>query len=413
MNVRCRAGVVLSLLWAAFLVGAVRAEPDEGELGKAEGYARGTAATMFAERFKVGSFTATDKILPTREVGRAGPVAPLETGPAANIAYQFRGTRYTLADYLERRRATGLLVLKDGRIVAEHYRYGRSANDRFLSFSMAKSVTSLLFGIAIGKGLIGSLDDPAEKYVAELRGSAYGQATVGQLLRMSSGVKFVEEYNGRDDMARLSRAQRGLSHEKPLTVLASFNERVAPPGEKLGYSSAETAVLGYVLARAANNNVAELTSQWIWQPLGAEANAAWNLGADGQERCEGSFNATLRDFGRLGLLLANDGRVGQTQIVPRSYLLEATDAARQTPAFRPGTATTYFGYGRLFWLFPIRSRTFALLGIYGQGVFVQPESKIVMVHTAAWKDPRDNEAAVERDALWRGVLASLGGQTAP
>jgi len=401
------------LIGAAILAGPILAAPDEDALGKADGYPPGTAATMFAERFKVGSFTATDKILPTRRVARPAAVSPLEKGPGATIAYQFRGTRYTLADYLQRRRVTGLLVLKDGRIVAEHYGYGRTDSDRFLSFSMAKSVTSLLIGIALEKGLIHSLDDPAEKYVTELKATGYGRATVRQLLHMSSGVKFVEEYNGRDDVAKLVRAERGLSGQSPLAVLASFAERSAPAGEKLGYASSEASVLGYVAARAAGATLADLTSQWIWQPLGAEADAAWNLGVDGQERSEGYFNATLRDFGRLGLLLANDGRVGSKQIVSPSYLLDATAAARQPPAFRPRTATPYYGYGYLFWLFPFRCRTFALLGIYGQGLFVQPESKIVMVHTAVCREPRDADAGAERDALWRGVLAALGGQTNP
>lgn len=392
---------------------AALAEPDEAALGKAEGYPRGVAATMYGERFKVGSFTATEKILPTRRVARAGPVTPLESGPATLIAYRFRGARYTLADYLDRERVTGLLVLHDGRIVAEHYRYGRSAGDRFLSFSMAKSVTSLLFGIAREKGILGSFDVRAEKYVPELKGSPFGEATIEQLLRMSAGVKFVEEYNGRDDMAKLGRAMRGLAPEGPLTMLASFRERTSPPGEKFGYTSAQTTVLGYILARAAKAPLAELTSQWLWQPLGAEADAAWNFNADGQEGAEGRFNATLRDYGRLGLMLAHDGRVGDRQVVPQSYLLDATDAARQPPAFRPGAATPFLGYGYQFWLFPFRTRTFALLGIYGQAVFVQPESKIVMVQTAVYENARDADAVAERYALWYGVLAALGGQSTP
>jgi CubicO group peptidase (beta-lactamase class C family) len=166
-----------------------------------------------------------------------------------------------------------------------------------------------------------------------------------------------------------------------------------------------------VLTRASGRNVATLTSQWLWQPLGAEADAAWGLGVDGQEGTGGTFHATLRDYGRLGLLLARDGQVGGKQVVPRDYLLEATDPARQPPAFRPRAATPYHGYGYLFWLFPMQQRTFALLGIYGQAIFVQPQSNVVMVQTAVTKDAVDRDANAERDAFWRGVLKALGGQS--
>jgi CubicO group peptidase (beta-lactamase class C family) len=172
-------------------------------------------------------------------------------------------------------------------------------------------------------------------------------------------------------------------------------------------------VLGYVVSRAAGKNVATLTSEWLWQPLGAEAEACWIIGSDGQEQVMGGFNAVLRDYGRLGRLLADDGRVGERQVVPLDYLLDATDVARQPDAFRPGKASSYYGYGYQFWLLPMKERTFALLGIFGQAVYVQPRSKLVLVHLSAQVSPRSAEANEERDALWRGVLQSLGGDTRP
>jgi CubicO group peptidase (beta-lactamase class C family) len=389
------------------------AEPDEAALGKAQGYPLGTAETMYTDPFKVGSFSATDKIRKSRFVTHGDKVLPLEHAPSREITYQYQGQRRTLADYLNRRRVTGLLILKGNQIVAEHYRYGRTAADRFVSFSMAKSVNSLLVGIALEKGILGSLDDPAEKYVPELRGSGYGQAKLRNLLRMASGVKFVEEYNGHDDIARLHRAQVGLSSERPLDVLASYRQQNFPGGQRFGYGSSETTVVGYALARAAGKDIATLTREWLWQPMGAEADAAWNLAVDGQEQTEGGFNATLRDYGRLGVLLAYDGRLGERQIVPREYLLDATDATRQPQAFRPRVATPYSGYGYQFWIFPLRVRTFALQGIFGQCIFIQPESKLVMVQTAVNERPTGGDSGTERDALWRGVLTALGGSTEP
>jgi CubicO group peptidase (beta-lactamase class C family) len=332
----------------------------------------------------------------------------------ADIRYRWRGRQLTLADYLERHRVTGLLVLKDGQVVAEHYRYGRKEDARFLSFSMAKSVTSLLVGIALQKGLIASLDDPAEKYVPALANSGYGATRIGYLLRMASGLTFAERYDGQDDSARMGAAFFSRAPEGTVPVLRSIADRHSAPGTVFRYASAETEVLGRVLAGATGRSVAELTAEWLWQPLGAEREAFWAVGGDGQEGSAGYFNAALRDWGRIGLLLAQDGRVGERQVVPREYLLDATDAARQPAPFRPGTATPYLGYGYQFWLHPLRERTFSMQGVYGQGLFVQPASGIVLVVTSAWLQPsgqQDPLPGQERNALWLGVLRSLGGRT--
>jgi CubicO group peptidase (beta-lactamase class C family) len=390
------------------------AEPDESLLGKDAGYPVGRAGTWFDNPFRVGSWSAMDQVsgLHTRSVAPAtNPVAMPDAAAAAPIRYRFRNLGYTLDEYLQRRRVTGLLVLKNCQIVAERYRYDRTPQARFLSFSMSKSVISMLIGVASERGLIASLDDPAERYVKELAGSGYGATTIRQLLRMSSGLTFTERYDGNDDVARMSRAA-ATGRPPVLQVLRDIHERRAPAGETFAYASAESEVLGRVLAGATGRTVSELTTDWLWQPVGAEREAFWLLGQDGSERASGYFNASLRDWGRLGCMLARDGRVDDRQVIPREYLLDATDPARQPPAFRPGHATPTLGYGYQFWLLPNRERTFALQGVHGQAVFVQPASGIVMVHLAveeaasARQDPLPNQ---ERAALWRGVLQSLGG----
>jgi CubicO group peptidase (beta-lactamase class C family) len=407
------------LLLSFGLLGCVllaRAEPDAALLGQAQGYPVGSPATWYSQPYRVGSWSAMDQVkgMPMRVVARGGPVLPLPVAaqPAA-IRYRWRNLGYTLDDYLERQRVTGLLILKNGEIVAERYRYGRTPEARFLSFSMAKSVTSLLVGIAVSKGVIASLHDPADKYAKALAGSPYGATTVRQLLRMSSGLTFTEHYDGHDDVARLSRA--AASGRPPVVeVLRSIAQRHDPAGQKFVYASAETEVLGLVLAGASGRTVADLTSEWLWQPLGAEHDAFWGLNHEGQERSSAMFNASLRDWGRLGLMLARDGRVGGQQVVPLNYLLDATDATRQPAAFKPRSATPYFGYGYQFWLFPMRERSFALQGVHGQAVFVQPASGIVMVQTAVYQaasGQQDPQPGQERDAFWRGVLQSLGGST--
>lgn len=292
--VRSRRRLLVPLAFAVLAVGA-RAEPDEALLGKDSGYPVGTAATWNAAAYRVGSWSAMDEVrgLPTRRVAAPAQASPLPLASTpAPIRYRLRNVGYSLDEYLARRHVTGLLILKDCHIVAERYRYGRTSQARFLSFSMAKSITSLLVGIALERG------------------------------------------------------------------------------------------------------------------------AFWVLAHDGHERVSGYFNATLRDWGRLGCMLARDGRVGERQVVPREYLLDATDPARQPAAFRPGAATRYSGYGFQFWLMPMRERTFALQGIHDQAMYVQPASGIVMVQTAVEDAPsarQDPLPAQERNALWRGVLKALGG----
>jgi CubicO group peptidase (beta-lactamase class C family) len=408
-----------ALLFGVMAGQTAHAEPDEELLGKSQNYPRGTASSWYNNPNRVGAWSGLDKVpgIQTRLVPRAAsPSALPRAAQSPVIQYRFRNLSYTLAEYLDRQRATGVLILKNGEIVAEHYRYGRADDARFLSFSMSKSVTALLVGLAQARGLITSLDDPAEKYVKALAGSPYGATTVRQLLRMSSGLSFTERYDGSDDFARLSRAGAGVPGAgTPVDVLRSINDRHSPAGEKFVYASAETDVLGRVLTAATGKNLAELTSQWLWQPMGAEHDAFWRLSSDGQEQSYGAFNASLRDWARLGLLLANDGKAGNEQVLPRDYLQDATDAARQPPAFRPRKATPYFGYGYQFWLMPLKERTFALQGVHGQTIYVQPSTGVVLVLTSVWESASGRQDPVpyqERDALWRGVLQSLGGSTA-
>lgn len=265
----------LTIAVALLAASGARAEPDEAALGKERGFPVGTAATWYSDPYRVGSWSAMDQVgLPVRSVLRGSLTTALpRSAQQAEIRYRYRNIGYTLDEYLERQRVTGLLVIRNGEIVAERYRYGRSDQARFLSFSMAKSVISMLVGIALERGVIASLDDPADKYAKELAGSPYGATPIRHLLRMSSGLTFSERYDGNDDVARMSRATTG--RPPVVDVLRSITDRHSPAGSEFVYASAETEVLGRVLAGASGRCVAALTSEWLWQPLGAESDAFW------------------------------------------------------------------------------------------------------------------------------------------
>ena len=393
--------------------------PNADRLGMQKGYPVCPQALTRAE-CRVGTWSANEKVAASSVVRPSVDPMPLphwQDAPA--ISYRWGLFSKNLDDFMVDTQTTGLMVIKDGRVVAERYQYGRQPDMRFRSFSMAKTFTAMLVGIAHGKGMIRSLDDKAADYWPEIAPSAYGQTTIRNLLRMSSGVPFRELYTWTpdDDIWLWGRVlyspENRMRPEKIVEYLNTKTTREVEQGLRFKYATIETEILGRVLSRATGMSITQMTQEWLWKPMGAEAEARWLLaGADQGEGTGGSFNATLRDYARFGVLLANDGLRGDVQIIPRDYLLDATDAARQPGAFRPRSATPGMGYGYQTWLAPFKERTFALQGIHGQHIMVQPQSGIVMVQTSVNDQPsgrQDPRPYQLRDALWLGVLKSLGG----
>lgn len=355
---------------------------------------------------------ALERRLPHGTAARGAQALPLPAAAAAaDFSYAHEGRRLRAADYPDRQRVTGLLVIKDGAIVLEQYRHGRGPHTRFLSASVAKSVIGLLVGIAVQEGAIKSLDDPARAYVPALAGNPYGETPVRELLRMSSGVAFRENYDNADDLARLIRDTIGQRSPGGPAVLLPYRERRVPPGRLFYYASADTQALALVLRGATGMPVAEYLGTRLWGPMGAEDTASFLVDAAGQEAGYAFMHARLRDFARLGWLLANDGRIGERQLVPAQFLRGATQVSG--PHAQPGVASAYFGYGEHFWIFPGTRRQFAMLGVRGQAVFVDPELKLVLVQTAVWNTPGDRVARAELLALWRGLVAHYGGTPPP
>jgi len=415
MNLR-RLRPLVALLSALLAVHALHAAPDEQALGKAAGYPAGRDLKLaYEEAYRVGSFSAMDSIAPSCTLAPADTPVPLPQAPVEpGFTYRFQGRSFTLDDYLQRQRATGVLIVHDGRVVAERYNYARAPEMRMLSNSMAKTITALGVLKAQEEGLIRSLDDLAQDYVPDLKGSLYGQTRLIHLLRMASGARYVEDYSAHDDRARFNNTVRRSGH---LAAMRQVTERADPAGERFNYAGAQTQVLGLVLRAATSRTLCDYVEEKIWKPLGAESKATWLLNPiDQVEIAQGGFNATVRDYARLGLMLAADGQVGGSAVLAREHVLDMTDAARQPEAFRPGRmqyhGSTYQGYGLQTWLLPGSHRRFALLGVYGQAIYVDPVLKLVVVHTAVGKDASGdasgNHLGAERDALLRGIVAQYG-----
>ena len=411
---------VVALLTLSALACAIYAAPDEELLGKAKGYPIGTRSNWFYdESVRVGSFSNLDKISPHNVLSvlpRTQPVLELPRATdaaafASTFSYPFEGKQYSIDDYLQHQRVTGLLIIKDGKLLVERYQYDRTPTHRLVSQSMAKSIVSLAIGMALQEGKIRSLDDTVATYVPQLKGYAYGETKIRNILRMASGVRFTEIYDGKDDLTKFSLIQSNVGS---LSALQAFNEREVPEGQRFRYASSETQLLALVLHEVTGMSVSEYLAEKLWKPMGAEADATWIKTSDGLERASGNFSATLRDWGRLGILLANDGQrldlANQPQILPKNYLLEATDWHRHPAAFAPKTATSYFGYGYQFWIFAGERRRFALRGVYGQTIYVDPEQKLVLVQTAVAKNASIGKESMLREmgAVWLALVNRAG-----
>lgn len=373
--------------------------PNADEFGQKEGYPSCKGIDYIEQtRCRVGALSHYDTLFAARTI-----TAPKQSVPLARAAsepvirYGFAGLELTLDDYLNRQPVTGLLIAKDNTVVVERYQYGRTDTDRLTSFSMAKTVLGLLIGIAVKEGAIRSVDDLAENYVSGLKDTEYGRTPIKALLLMASGIAFSEDYDSKtSDINKLARLTIEPGSPGSLAALKQFNTRRDAPGMRFSYSSAESLVLGLVLAAATKRTVSDYAAEKLWQPLGAEADATWIIDMTGQEITFAYVNAVLRDWARLGLMLANRGKWQGKTVVSEDWLTaSATDALP--------TASPLAKYGYQIW-YSADTKRLSLQGLRGQFVFVDPDLKLVLVQTALSGGPPQT---AELFALWNALRAQL------
>lgn len=342
----------------------------------------------------VNTFRNIDRLFPTRTVPRSAQPFPLPPGaPLGDVVISDRGKRYGLEEFLELNRVSGLLVLHDGRIRLERYRFGNTGRTRWMSMSIAKSITSTLIGAALKQGRITSLDDPVTKYVPSLAGSAYRGASVRDILMMSSGVRWTETYTDpTSDRRRLLEAQISQKPGAALAVMKSL-PRVAEPGTVNNYNTGETLIAAEIVRGAVGQNLSAYLAERIWQRFGMEADANWWLDSpDGLEIGGSGFSATLRDYGRFGLFILDGGKAGGESILPADWVREAT-----TPKVLRGGTPLEYGY--LWWpgTTPASRRdgAFDAAGIHGQYLYVNPAARVVIVVWSAQPRPTGGEVIDE------------------
>ena len=310
------------------------------------------------------AFGAIDQLFPTRTITASTDPRPLvETPlPLGQLAYQVDQTEQTIDQLLEDRRVRGFLVLQGNRILLEHYAQGHGPDTRWISFSVTKSVTSMLIGAAIRDGFIDSVKDAVTRYLPRFTGSAYETVTVGQVLQMASGIAWNEDYDDPESDVAKAGGANGLNLLNYLSEL----ERSAAPGERFNYNTAETNLAGEILRAAIGNNATTYLERTIWHPFGMADDATWLLGEPyGGELGGCCISATLRDYGRLGLFAKSQYLGTGSPTVDHAFMKEGVEPSRG-----------YDGYGYLWWLWG--DDVFSAIGIFGQHIYINPALDLVV-----------------------------------
>ena len=355
---------------------------------------------------QVRTFQNIDRLFPVRVVARGRVVQSLGTGTAAlgNVQFLSGGVQYDLVDYLALNRVTGILVLKDSAVAYEGYALGNTPETRWMSMSVVKTITATLVGAAIHDGHIGGLDDAVTDYLRPLRGSAYADVTIRQLLQMSSGVGWDETYtNPASDRRRMLEAQIAQRPGGILELMAQL-PRVAAPGSRWNYITGETFVAGALVQAAVARTLSDYLSERIWGRIGMEAPATWWLESpDGMEIGGSGLSATLRDYGRFALFLLGGGVAGGERILPEGWL-----AAAAAPQWIDGQR---IDYGYMVWPFAtppalVSDGAFQAIGIFGQHIYMNPRERVAIVVWGAQPKP-NGKAPVAPANFFAAVTQAL------
>ena len=303
--------------------------------------------------------------------------------------------------YMKHQRTAGLVIIQDGKIRLEKYGLDFSGEGKWTSFSVAKSFSSTLVGAAIKDGYIKSIDDKVSTYIPDLKGSAYDDVSIQQLLTMTSGVKWNEDYGDKKSDVALFNAHKA---EPGVDVTVSYMRKLpreAPAGSKWVYKTGETNLIGVLVSSATKKNLSAYLSEKIWAPFGMEQDASWLLGPTGHEISGCCIQASTRDFARMGLFMLGGGVAGGKSVLPDGWIAAAT-----TKQADIGEADS--GYGYQWWT--MNDGSYAAQGIFGQGIFIDPKRKLVIASNSNWPQATDRQGGDQgqkRALFYKQVQAAI------
>ncbi|WP_449424745.1 serine hydrolase domain-containing protein [Rhodanobacter lindaniclasticus] len=348
---------------------------------------------FWSQAQRTAQFSHLYDIFPADRVAHGDHVHALPQG--APLVPRWEGGSTTLASYMKQHHLAGVMVLQHGRIRLQRHAPGFDADTRWTSFSVAKSVTSTLLGIALKRGDIRSMDDTLETYIPQLRGTAYAKVTVEQLLTMTSGVRWNEDYaDPHSDVAQMYRSACENGQPHVVSYLAKL-PRAYPAGSHWNYNTAETDLLGILVQRATGQSLASYLSQTIWKPYGMAAGAYWLKDeCDGSDTGGSGLSATLADYARIGQFMLDGGRIDGQPVIADAWMHGAMH--KQQDVASPGR-----GYGYLWWT--DADGSYAAIGIFGQMVYVDPARQLVIVQVGAWPQATSKALVASRRAFVAAV----------
>jgi len=314
-------------------------------------------------------------VVKSRIISTGKNVYPLPKGAPLDVGIDVEA-------YMKDQRTAGLVIIQDGKIRLEKYGLDFSGDGRWTSFSVAKSFTSTLVGAAIKDGYIKSIDDKVSDYIPDLKGSVYDDVTIRQLLTMTSGVKWNEDYADPKSDVALFNAHKA---EPGVDVTVSYMrklKREVPPGTKWVYKTGETNLIGVLVSSATKKNLSDYLSEKIWRPFGMEQNASWLLGPTGHEISGCCVQASTRDFARFGLFMLGGGMAEGKAVLPDGWIAAATSK-------HADTSQAEFGYGYQWWT--MNDGSYTARGIFGQGIFIDPRRKLIIASNSNWPHATDGQ----------------------
>ena len=296
--------------------------------------------------------------------------------------YELDGKTYNLAESLDYFKSDGLIVLHNGDLLYENYWQGNSKDQPHISWSMAKSFLSALIGIAYYDGLIENLNDPITKYLKDFIGTGYENVPIKDILQMSSGVVFNEDYG--DPNSDINKFARAVAEGTSMRDFAKTLKNGKVPGTFNHYVSIDTQMLGMLLEEVTGKPLAETLQEKIWNKIGMENNAYYMVDDTGMEWALGGLNATLRDYAKFGLLYLNRGNWKGQQIVPQDWV-DASHVAHE-PHLQPGNnslSSSDWGYGYQWWIPGFPNTDYLAAGIYNQYIYIDPITNVVIAKTSS------------------------------
>ncbi len=367
--------------------------------------------TLFRADRIVENFRSVSRYFNSIAMHNSGEVLPWQRSPKPMPAsFQFQGKSYPLQDWIASTGTTGLMVVADGKVAFEQYYQGNTAQTEAISWSLGKSFMSSLIGFALADGSIKSLRDPVSDYVPALNEGGYAGVPIQDVLEMSSGIDFNEDYANPDSSINVL-GQRIFLGQTTDDWIAQ-RKRARAPGTEHYYSSIDTQVLGMVLKAATGKSVAQYMQEKLWSPMGTEGDARWVTDAHGVVLAFAGLNARLRDYARFGQLYLDGGRnLRGEQVLPQEWV--GMSVKPRTPYLQPGREMEHgnprLGYAYQWWVPKGGEGEFTAIGVYGQFIYVNPMRRVVIAKNSAYVDYNKDGTQMEYQSIeaFRAIARSL------